>query len=131
MEEAKQNLQTQVEKVKAQLLKLVEISPENNWEVYQDKDDCIVHTRKDEQGFQMSRGRAIIKATKEEFTEFVTNLANRSKYVDNYKDGSVIEKINDNLFVCWVKYKAFFPMDDRDTVYVVGIFREDNRIIIA
>jgi hypothetical protein len=79
----------------------------------------------------MSRGRAVIKATKEEFTEFVTNLANRNKYVDNYKDGSVIEKINDNLFVCWVKYKTYFPMDDRDIVYVVGIFREENRTIIA
>ena len=75
------------------------------------------------------RGVGKIKGKPAQLVSLIENPAKWANWIENFKSGKLVAKINSNNKIFYQSFNSPFPVSDRDVVYESKIFRDKPKII--
>ena len=97
------------------------------WEMVKDKDNIKVYLRKVSQSnIKEFKAETIINAPISEVKNIILNIKNYPKWVYNYDNTRMLNKVSDEEFTYYTVLKTPWPTTDRDIVILCTVSEEDN-----
>ncbi|CAD8117122.1 unnamed protein product [Paramecium sonneborni] len=127
------NYEALIDEAKNKMLKWQEINEQNMWELYSNKDGYIVYTKKNpENGIAMNRTQTEIARTPDQILDLVGDVNKRPLYDEKIETAHVIEQIDANTRIVYVRIKPPIPfMNSRDLVMVQKVYKQNDGIYIV
>ncbi|CAD8113243.1 unnamed protein product [Paramecium sonneborni] len=127
------NYEAFIDEAKNKMMKWQEINEQNMWELYQNKDGYVVYTKKNpENGITINRTQTEIAKTPDQILDLVGDVNKRPLYDEKIETANVIEKIDENTRVIYVRIKPPIPfMSSRDLVMIQKIYKQNDGIYIV
>ncbi|CAD8083141.1 unnamed protein product [Paramecium primaurelia] len=127
------NYEALIDETKNKMMKWQEINEQNMWELYQNKDGYIVYTKKNpENGITMNRTQTEIARTPDQILDLIGDVNKRPMYDEKVETAHVVEQIDANTRLVYVRMKAPIPfMSSRDLIMVQKVYKQNDGIIIV
>lgn len=117
---------------KQKLEKMVSDENLKDWKPLEKKENYQTYVMQDSLGNLYSRGDCQIQRNRKQIEEFLKNMNLRNKYDEMFKELKTLKEYPEQeLELAYCRFKAQWPVDDRDFVLAQGYVRENETTYVV
>lgn len=105
-----------------------QLSVSNNWQALESKKEMVAHTKVGQGGVLYVRSEGVVNAPVSEVLHLLTDISQRKSFDEMFKEAKVFEDLGNNIMISYLRFKAQWPVADRDMITLSGIVHKNNKI---